>query len=257
MAKALVSPLVLSLLAILIAELVVLLSWKRLDKLRRVAICILVAAHLLVTLLCLPVTANLLNQMAEGEYTKDGRNYPKPGSIDVVVVLGGGFVQGVEPSLDDLGQTSYPRVVHGVRAYKSAKARLIVMQGGSATSEPAKMAELMRQLAIDMGVPPGKVLIEPKSRNTWEHPLELEKLGVVKANDRIGVVTSARHLARAMAEYRRLFPNAVPIPADFAIDRSITGIRQWIPDPDALRRSVSAILEWIGTLTYAARHQVE
>lgn len=119
-----------------------------------------------------------------------------------------------------------------------------------ARDDPARLALAMKQLAVELGVPEDRIVVEPNARNTREHPIELLRLRVVEPDDTIGVVTSSWHLPRAMREFEKVFPDVVAVPAfDVAVDQK-TGILRWMPRSRHLASSATALAEYIGMLWY-------
>jgi uncharacterized SAM-binding protein YcdF (DUF218 family) len=83
-------------------------------------------------------------------------------SADVAILLGG-IVRGVndagEPDLND----SVDRAVKGVRLYRGRSGKRILVTG--LTPEP----QLLASLSEEWGVPKDAILIEDRSRNTFEN----------------------------------------------------------------------------------------
>jgi len=59
----------------------------------------------------------------------------------------------------------------------------------------------MAQSAEKLGVPKEKIRMDSRSRNTWEHAIELNKMFKDK-NMTLGLVTSAYHLKRSEKEFK-------------------------------------------------------
>ena len=79
----------------------------------------------------------------------------------------------------------------------------------------------------------------------------------INRTDRIGVSTSAWHLSRAMAEFRRYFPNAVAIPCNYGSPGSGNGWSSFIPSVGALETNTTLIYEYIGRCWYRIKHACE
>ena len=89
--------------------------------------------------------------------------------IDVVIVLSGGFVRAPVAGYDQPDSWTTARVVQSVRTFSQSDARLLVVSGrwalvGGSTEASALLAQAMKQLAVDLGVPPERVVVEPYAR---------------------------------------------------------------------------------------------
>ncbi|MGH7048893.1 MAG: YdcF family protein, partial [Stellaceae bacterium] len=66
------------------------------------------------------------------------------------------------------------RVTRGIEVFRQGVAPVLVLSGGGAGSVPE--SEVMRTLARDAGVPEAALLVEPRSRNTFENARETAQL---------------------------------------------------------------------------------
>jgi len=191
-----------------------------------------------------------------GYLEHDYRSYDRSAikQLDVIVVLASGLKLGHGTVEDELTGLTYSRTVMGVRVFKSSNAQIIIMSGGTGDIKDKRMVDAMRSLAVEMGVPADKIKIDPLSRNTFEHPVRVLDLPGTNRTDRIGVSTSAWHLPRAMAEFRRYFPNSVAIPCDYSSFGSDNGWLNFIPSIDALEKNTTIMHELIGRCWYLIRH---
>jgi uncharacterized SAM-binding protein YcdF (DUF218 family) len=149
---------------------------------------------------------------------------------DVVILLGG-----VGLDLDNPAN----RIMHALQIYRAGKAPVIVYSGGNA--DPL----------VELGVPKTALIVETKSRNTRENAVNTA--AIFKARGwRSGIlVTSAAHMPRALAAFRRVGLNVVP---------ATTGLRGGTTEFDihvkfqmsneALRRTTEAAREMVGLLIY-------
>jgi len=119
------------------------------------------------------------------------------GPADAIVVLGN------RPPVNEDGTVRFEtrtRVEAGVRVYERGLAPVVLMAGGPAPSGHIE-AEVMRDLAIELGVPPEAIRIEPRSTDTIENA----RFGVAAlcagqpepCRPKIILVTSPYHLRRA------------------------------------------------------------
>jgi uncharacterized SAM-binding protein YcdF (DUF218 family) len=170
---------------------------------------------------------------------------------DVIVICGGGGVMAEEQDGNSLGEETALRTLSGVAWWKQHRNLLLVMAGADETThgrDPFTL-RLMRQLAIDRGVPPGAILLDAWSVNTRQHPIGLARLGF-GPRTRVGVVTSDWHLRRAVREFRRHFDVVLAHPAS---RREIAQpqIDALIPSAGALAMNTIIFDEYIGMLWYS------
>ena len=114
----------------------------------------------------------------------------------------------------------------------------------------------MKAMAMQLGVPEAKILMETTSSNTMQNAMGLAELLPAKSSRRIGLVTSASHMLRSARTFRQQFPNGtvVPIPVHHQYDADPWRIKNLRPSVKALEESTAAIHEWIGLLWYAVRY---
>jgi uncharacterized SAM-binding protein YcdF (DUF218 family) len=115
------------------------------------------------------------------------------------------------------------------------------------------MVDLMRELAVEHGVPQEKILLEPFSRNTFEHPREVRKLAQIDETATIAVVTDAWHLPRAIAEFKRYFQRVKPISCGIHTLPTV-GLGDLLPQVEALELTAMMMHEYIGSVWYSLRH---
>jgi len=129
---------------------------------------------------------------------------PEPAAA--IVVLGAGVDNGV------LTDSSLRRAFGGVALFRQGLAPLLVMlgPGGAGRSE----AEVRVRLALDLGVPAGALLPDPRGRTTRDEArVSWEDLAPRGAR-RILLVTASEHMPRAAALFRRAGFEVVPAAVD-------------------------------------------
>ena len=169
--------------------------------------------------------------------------------LDMVVILGGGvnISGGLREHAEARGLT-YARLFNGVRIYKRSGARTLALCGGS--------AEVMKELACELGVQESKIITETRSGTTMENAAELAKLLPPTEQRRIGLVTSALHMLRSEKTFKKQFPNdtIVPIPVNYIYSPDWYYHEGFVPSTGTLLKSNSAIHEWIGIVYYSIRY---
>jgi uncharacterized SAM-binding protein YcdF (DUF218 family) len=113
-------------------------------------------------------------------------------------------------------------------------------------------AEVMATSAERLGVPAGKIKVDPASRNTWEHAENLDRMFQDKAI-RIGLVTSAYHMKRSEREFKKYFVNVIPLPSDYLYSSPRLSIFAFMPGSGNLYKCSIAMREIVGITWYRLR----
>jgi len=166
---------------------------------------------------------------------------------DAIVVLGGGWMPDTEDVLDNpSADDAYTRLGFGRRLYLAGRAPVILLSGGD--GEAQRMAA---RLALQ-GVPPMQLWIESHSRDTHENAVNSARLLHAAGVRRILLVTSAIHMGRAVASFRKQGVQVIPAPALPLPHRDrptsfLHGRRL------ALMRSANYLHEYLGQWVYRLR----
>lgn len=169
---------------------------------------------------------------------------------DAIVVLAGDLRKKIYPRQDV--EVHGSRVIKAIRLFKQRAAPIIVMTGGSGDYFDQSVGEaiLMKELAVQMGVPEDKIIVETESRNTRENVVYTKQI-LDKINaKKIILVTSALHLPRSMALFKKIGIDAVPAASDFLATDEKWAPFSFIPDAGALTYSSFAIKEYLGIVVY-------
>jgi len=168
-------------------------------------------------------------------------------SHDALVVLGGGVAR--QPGSDVptlLGTASLPRLLCGVTRWHAGVASVLVLSSG--VGDPFRRqppeAEVMRDVAIRLGVPEAAIRIEPYSRTTAENAVEVRRL--LPEAQHIVLVTSAIHLPRATALFRKQGFEVTPDPCDYHARTGPWKPLDFLPHGKRLTESGGAIHEYVG-----------
>jgi len=215
---------------------------------------LLLLGVMLLAALSLNPVANLLVYPLEARYQRPGPEALR--ELDLVVVLGGGSLPAghLRPEAE-LGRHAYPRFYHGVRVLRESDAGLLAFCGGPPRPGAESEADVMKAMALRLGVPPEKILTETQSHNTFENLALLVRLLPDGQGRRIGLVTSAVHMRRSHAVALRQFPHdtIVPIPVHFTYDPMGWSQDSVVLSAGNLERSTMALHEWIGLVWYRLR----
>ncbi len=201
--------------------------------------------------LSLAPVSNTLVYSLENQYQSPSEDVMA--TVDIVVILGGGIYSSDElrKSPEASGAT-YSRLFNGVKIFKQSRAKALVLSGAGGEQSNESEAEVMKNLSILLGVPEDKIITESKSQNTMEQAIELAKLYPPAENKRIGIVTSALHMPRAVQAFQEKFTkeNIVPIPVGYIYSPPEYSLINFIPTADAFTTSSDAIHEEIGMIWY-------
>ncbi|MCP5007590.1 MAG: YdcF family protein [Planctomycetes bacterium] len=158
-------------------------------------------------------------------------------SADAIVVLSGGEGK---------------RIIKGIGLFHKKVAPLIIVSGGCSSIfyQGQKGALLMKETATELGVPDGDIIAETESRNTRENAIYTKQILDRIGAQRIILVTSAFHIPRAYALFKKIGVDAVPVASDFIIKPMPYDPFSFIPNVGDLENSSLAIKEYVGIAAY-------
>ncbi len=176
---------------------------------------------------------------------------PLPPHVDGILVLGSGFdtalfrARGAPASNEGIWRLEAGFAV--ARRYPGAR---LVFSGGSGAlgGAPFSEAETARIILNEMGQDPKQLILEDRSRNTYENILFSKAIVKPKPGEVWLLATAAMHMPRAMAIARKLDWPMTPWPSDYLTAPSgggdllsVTGNLSYID---------YVVHEWIGMLAY-------
>jgi uncharacterized SAM-binding protein YcdF (DUF218 family) len=183
---------------------------------------------------------------------------------DAVVALGGGLLAPLPPRQSVEVGDAGDRLITALRLLRQGKADWLVVSGGSASLRqndptPGEGAQASA-LALELGAPAAKIVVNLEGRNTAEELQALDALAQRRGWRSLLLVTSASHLPRAVATARRLMHvKVVPVACDFQ-EVEITGrataaslIQGLLPDAQALAGTTRSLKELVGLAVYRLR----
>jgi uncharacterized SAM-binding protein YcdF (DUF218 family) len=169
---------------------------------------------------------------------------------DAIVVLGGGVRDlswlELKPQPSAM---SLERLVAGVRLYKELHIPLVIIGGnGNPFQQEIKEADAMGRVAVALGVPVKDIIVENAPRNTLESARASKNL--IKGN-RIILVTSAYHMKRASAMFKKQGFDVAQAPAGYRSEQRGLSLNSCIPRAGSLCDSSDALAEYLGLFWYA------
>ncbi|MDX2300747.1 MAG: YdcF family protein [Xanthomonadaceae bacterium] len=198
-----------------------------------------------------PLTANaLLTRLERIDPPRAACNDDAPG---VVVVLAGGIdrLPRDGADFDALGIVSRRRLDTGMAYWRARPGRVLVITGGPAMPGLPAESALMGAHAGSLGVPTSAMRLETEATNTWQNAQRLAHMRPA-IPQRIVLVTSALHMARARLAFDAAGFETCPLPSDYRF--TPYGLPDaLLPRSSALRKSEAVIHELIGLLYYRVR----
>jgi uncharacterized SAM-binding protein YcdF (DUF218 family) len=136
------------------------------------------------------------------------------------------------------------------RRYPQAR---VVFSGGSGRlvyGGTTTEAELAARLFASFGIAKERITLEDKSRDTLENARFTRELVNPKPGERWLLVTSAHHMPRSVGLFRASGFAVEAFPVDYRTRGTIDLLRPFSPLSDGLRRTDTAMREWVGLVIY-------
>lgn len=185
-----------------------------------------------------------LNRILEREYAEID---PFDLTWDAVVVLGGGTA-----SLGDyefLG-LSGDRVMLGARLWHTGRTPVLITTGSTPPNARYShvSADVTARIWEDLGIPEESILRISTATDTTEELQAIADLVQRQQWRHVGLVTSARHMRRAMRNAQRFGVTLHPLPADFATGGSKRDFLSMIPQGRGFHLVHTATWELLGSI---------
>jgi uncharacterized SAM-binding protein YcdF (DUF218 family) len=128
----------------------------------------------------------------------------------------------------------------------------IVFSGGSGRIiyDGISEASLAARLFASFGIAKERIALEDKSRDTDENGRFTKELVQPKPGERWLLVTSAHHMPRAIGVFRAAGFPVEAFPVDYRTRGAVDLLRPFSTLGDGLRRTDTAMREWVGLLMY-------
>jgi len=231
---------------LLLLVLGMLLQWTRAKRWGKMLALAVAAAFLLVFFL--PID-DWLTAPLENRYSRP----PWPAQVDGVLVLGGGenglvFAARHLPGFD-ANEGQLVESAELLRRYPNAK---LIFSGGMAPLAKGGKSEasVARVIYRQLGVESSRLILESRSRNSWENFVNSKALARPKPGETWLLVTSAARMPRAMGIAAKLHWRMLPWPCDYLTTGKAEGIGWNSSFVDRLGKIDFAVHEWAGLAAY-------
>jgi uncharacterized SAM-binding protein YcdF (DUF218 family) len=171
------------------------------------------------------------------------------GTLDTLVVLGGGTRQG--PLRAELAGDG-DRVMYAAQLYFQGHAKHLIATGDATpgvsrdfTSPREQTVEIWQSLKI-----PAPAISTIEGLNTFEELQNLSAIWPKIGTGRVGLLTSASHLPRAMRLARARGLELIPVPADHDYSDQPFTYLDFIPSAGPLNQLAACQHEWLAWLVH-------
>ena len=176
------------------------------------------------------------------------------GKVKYVVVLGGGHNSDpLIPVTGRLSSHSLFRLMEGIRVFRQNPGSKLVLSGCGAF-DPVPEAHSMADVAMFLGIDRDDMILESRSNDTKD---QARRVHTIVGNQPFALVTSAIHMPRSVALFRKQGMNPIPAPAGPTTDTKQVLRPAWFfPNPDALEDASCAAHEYLGLIWAKLRGQI-
>ena len=179
---------------------------------------------------------------------------PKPQAYEGIagIIMLGGFEEGPlsrqrhAMMVSDAGE----RLLEGLLLARRLPDAKVIFTGGSFDPEERGGSEAVAEYLASSGISPSRVVIEAKSRTTFENATFLKLALRPKPGERYVLVTSAFHMPRSVGVFRAQGFDVLPDPVDFRTVGVDSLTMPYAFPADGLRNAEFALKEWVGLIAY-------
>jgi len=168
-------------------------------------------------------------------------------SIDSIIVPGGG-VNGTTPSY-----TSTARLVKVLEIYQKLPHKekvKIILTGGEVYRNSPNEAYISANFLNNLGLKSSNLVIENKSRTTYENALYCKKIFSRLDLKKPLIVSSAIHLPRVLYSFKKTGLEVIPYPCDHISGRRKYDFSSFFPSAFYLYQSRKVLWEYFGIIFY-------
>jgi uncharacterized SAM-binding protein YcdF (DUF218 family) len=249
--KKIIAPLLFPLpLCLLLMAIGILLLWfSRRQRLGKILTTVAFALLLLLSYGPLP---NALLRRIEGQYAPLALTVQPDANVPVslsgvkwIVVLGGGHSSDAKiPAVSNLYPGTLFRLIEAVKLHRRLPDTKLLLSGSGLWRSDSE-AEAMARVAEALGVERQSIVLEEKSNDTED---QARLIKPIIGDEPAILVTSAAHMPRAMALFKRAGMNPLPAPTDYKAVDAEPMPRDYYPSPANLQKSEWAVYEGLGSL---------
>lgn len=213
----------------------------------------------------IPLTATLFSRALQTYPALDAgillaNNSSDPEPIQAIVVLAGGIrYYSPEYGGDDIALRTLGRLRYAAQLARRSGLPLLVSGGSGDSERDNALTEgvMMQRMLQSEFVLTNPVWVEDRSQNTQENALYSSRILRSNSVNRVLLVTTAMHMARAVMAFRRNGIDVVAAPTLFFSEQpEPLDIDSWIPSVPAIEITRYALHEWLGRIWYRLQDEV-
>jgi uncharacterized SAM-binding protein YcdF (DUF218 family) len=169
---------------------------------------------------------------------------------DAYVYLCGGQNE-TAPTVDGLGELAGDSLVRLFGTYRlyQIKRKPVILSGGVILNRGPE-AEIAKKTLVLLGVKPGDLAVETKSKDTNENARYVAAMCAEKGLKRIVLVTNAYHMRRSLLLFNRYFEKVTPYPCGYYSQNLPYNYLSYIPAMENIEAITRAAREYMGILFY-------
>ena len=170
-----------------------------------------------------------------------------------VVLAGGHNSDPSVPISGRLSSDSLIRLIEGIRVFRQNPESKLVLSGCGAF-DPVPEAHVMADVAGFLGIDKDDIILESRSNDTKDQALLIKQ---IVGDQPFVLVTSAIHMPRSVALFRKQGMNPIPAPAgQTAKARQVLTPDLFFPKSTSLENSSRAVHEYLGLIWARFRGQI-
>jgi len=171
-----------------------------------------------------------------------------------VVVMGSGHDSDPQiPITSRIDESAAVRLLEGIRLQRMLPESKLVLSGGS-VFDRVPHARVMADVAAAIGVDKQNIVLQTRSRDTKD---EVRQIRQIVGSDKFILVTSASHMPRSMAMFKKLGLDPIPAPTDHSVkERQAISPSMFFPSAGNLSKAEIAVYEYLGLMWAKIRGQI-
>ena len=176
-----------------------------------------------------------------------------PDDVAGILILGGFEIGSIGNARGELAlNEAAERLTEGILVALKRPGAKVAFSGDDGTlfRTAGSAANTVRQYLEAVGIARQRIVLESRSRTTYENALYLKEMLKPEPGQRFVLVTSAFHMPRSVGTFRKLGFDVIPWPTDYRTRGMISAFLGFPTLPQGLEAVDVAFKEWIGLLGY-------